>query len=179
MFQNSELIDEMENLKRFAYKLTRNSFDAEDLLHNTMVRAIEKKHLFEPGSKLFSWSSKIMYNMFVSQYRRKTKFESQYDPELHIERKSVDEKQNVKMEVQDVNNAMNHLSEDHREILTMVCVKGMPYAEVSEQLDIPIGTVRSRLSRARENLQVELDRAEITTPFVPANNNQYLDHVAA
>ena len=157
MFNNQDLIKESEKLQKFALKLTHNKSDADDLLQSTLLRAIEKKHLFQDGTNLFSWSSKIMYNMFVSAYRRRTKFETQYDPESYIERESVEAPQDVKMELEDVNAAMNDISDDHREILTLVCVKGMQYAEVSEMLQIPVGTVRSRLSRAREALTTEMN----------------------
>ena len=80
MFANTDLLEHQTRLTKFAYKLTRNQADAEDLVQNTLVRAIEKKELFQEGTNLYSWLSKIMYNLFVSAYRRKTKFESQYDP---------------------------------------------------------------------------------------------------
>ncbi|MEM6811618.1 MAG: sigma-70 family RNA polymerase sigma factor [Pseudomonadota bacterium] len=158
MFDNNDLTKESEKLKRFAYRLTKNMTEAEDLLQSTILRAIEKKHLFQEGTNLFSWSSKIMYNLFVSAYRRKTKFETQYDPENYIQKEQVDAKQDKKIELEEVRQAMNNLSVEHKQILVMVCVKGMQYAEVADNLDIPIGTVRSRLSRARESLQVELDK---------------------
>ncbi len=152
MFNNNDLMEQSDHLLKFAYKLTRNKPDAEDLLQSTLLRAIEKKHLFKEGTSLFSWSSKIMYNMFVSAYRRKVKFETQYDPESYIEKESVEANQNIQMEFQDVDRAMSELSDGHREIIMLVCVQGMQYAEVSKKLDLPIGTVRSRLSRARESL---------------------------
>jgi RNA polymerase sigma-70 factor (ECF subfamily) len=153
MFTQRALINEMDGLKKFAFKLTRNESDAADLTQSTILRALEKSHYFEPDTNLFSWMSKIMYNQFVSNYRRKVKFESQYDPESYIESQSVEATQDIKMEFKQVEEAMEDLSPDHREILVMVCVKGMSYTEVSEVLQIPVGTVRSRLSRARENLQ--------------------------
>lgn len=160
MFNNQELLDHSENLKKFAYKLTRNQADAEDLLQSTLLRAIEKKHLFQEGSNLFSWTSKIMYNMFVSAYRRKTKFETQYDPENYIQHESVEASQEIQMEYKNVQSAINSLSSDHKDIITMACIKGMRYAEVSKKLKIPVGTVRSRLSRARENLQAVIEAGE-------------------
>lgn len=166
MFKNSELLDEMEKLRRFAYKLCQNQHDAEDLLQSTILRAIEKKHLFKKDTNLFSWSSKIMYNLFVSAYRRKTKFETQYDPEPYLERESVKSTQEKKMEVRDIEDAMAHLGDDHREILYMICVNGMPYADVSKKLRIPLGTVRSRLSRARESLVAAMKK-----PKYAANTN--------
>jgi RNA polymerase sigma-70 factor (ECF subfamily) len=170
MFTQKDLVNEMENLKRFAMKLTRNAHDADDLLQSTVLRALEKKHLFEKDTNLFKWTSKIMFNLFVSDYRRKTRFETQYDPESYIERESVEASQDVKVELMRVNAAMEQLSEDHKEILIMVCVKGMQYAEVSELLQIPVGTVRSRLSRARESLQFVLDTPVYARPSALQNN---------
>ncbi len=165
MFDNNDLMEQQSRLEKFAYKLTRNSADAEDLLQSTLLRAIEKKHLFQEGTNLFSWSSKIMYNMFVSGYRRKVKFESQYDPESHIQNMSVEEAQNTKMEFKDVDRAMTNLSIEHYEILKLVCIQGKQYAEVAKEIGIPVGTVRSRLSRAREALQIALEQ-----PQVPLQN---------
>jgi len=153
VFTHPELIEVTPRLERFAFRLTRNTADAADLLQSTLLRGLEKKHLFQEGTNLFSWLSKVMYNMFASNYNRKVKFESQYDPEPYIEKKSVPANQDFEIELQDVGIAMETLTNEHRDILIMICVKGMKYAEVSEALDIPVGTVRSRLSRARDNLQ--------------------------
>lgn len=157
MFNNAALIDESTRLQKFAYRLTKNGSDAEDLLQSTLVRAMEKKHLFREGTNLYSWLSKIMFNLFVSKYRRKTKFETQYDPEPYLESQTVNPQQDVKLQYKDVSDAVSKLSPDHRDIMLMVCVKGMRYAEVSDKLDIPVGTVRSRLSRARERLKELMD----------------------
>ncbi len=170
MFCNKELINEMEKLKKFAYKLTKNSHDGEDLLHSTIVRAIDKKHLFKKDTNLFSWASKIMYNLFVSNYRRKVKYETQYDPESFIEREKVDASQETKSELNQVSRAMDTLPADHKEVLMMVCVQGHKYADVSKFLNIPVGTVRSRLSRARTSL---------TNALEPANMNSYSQQMAA
>jgi len=152
MFTQPELIVEMPKLRKFASKLTRNVTEAEDLLQSTLLRALEKNTYFETGTDLFKWSSKIMYNIFVTDYRRKTKFETQYDPEYHIENRSVEADQHTKLEVKILSEAMNHMSPEHKEILVLVCVKGMQYQEVADMLSIPVGTVRSRLSRARNQL---------------------------
>lgn len=177
MFNNNELMKHSERLQKFAYKLTRNQADGEDLLQSTLLRAIEKKHLFQEGTNLFSWTSKIMYNMFVSNYRRKVKFESQYDPESYIEKESIEANQNIQMEFKDVDRAMEELSNEHKEILIMVCVKGMQYSEVAAELDVPVGTVRSRLSRARDNLQNILDnpiKGASTANKIPTYNNEVI-----
>lgn len=160
MFNNSELIAQMPDLRRFALRLTGNAFDADDLLQSTIMRAMEKKHLFQEGTNLNRWGSKIMFNLFVSSYRRKTKFETQYDPESYLETLTVDAPQDHAVHLNRVAEAMEHLSPEHREILVLISVKGLRYQEVSDLLKLPLGTVRSRLSRARECLQSLLDDGE-------------------
>lgn len=157
MFMQNDLVVEMPKLRRFAGKLTRNTSEAEDLLQSTLLRALEKKSYFETGTDLFRWSSKIMYNIFVTDYRRKTKFETQYDPEYHIENRSVEPDQHTKLEVKLLAQAMTNISSEHKEILILICVKGMQYQEVADALGIPVGTVRSRLSRARSQLTALMD----------------------
>ena len=172
MFSQAALIAETDNLRKFALRLTGNRSDADDLLQSTFLRVLEKRHYFEQGTSLRKWASKIMFNLFVTEYRRKTKFETRYDPEPYLQAQSVSAVQEDRAELSAVGDAMNRLSPDHREILVMVCVKDMPYQQVSELLNIPVGTVRSRLSRAREHLQMILETSEaresVSMPLPPA-----------
>ena len=165
MFTDNQIITEMDRLQKFAMRLTNNSANAQDLLQNTLLRAFEKKHLFEEGSNVFSWTSKIMYNLFVSDYRRKVKFESQYDPEPAINSMKSNIDFDDKIMLQEVGEAMNSLSEEHREILLMICVQGMKYEETAEKLNIPVGTVRSRLSRARNILMEMINDETLSTGY--------------
>lgn len=165
MFQQKALLNEMARLHKFALRLTKNAHNAEDLLQNTVLRALEKKEYFQEGTNLFSWTSKMMFNLFVTSYRRKSKFETQYDPEPHIAALSVAPTQENHMDWLTVNKKMQSLSPEHREILTLICVHDMRYDEASTLLGIPLGTVRSRLSRARQQLQVMLEPlASYTAP---------------
>ncbi|HTK84742.1 MAG TPA: sigma-70 family RNA polymerase sigma factor [Patescibacteria group bacterium] len=157
MFNQEALVAEMDHLRRFALRLTGNKSDADDLLQSTVLRALENRERFETGTNLFRWSSKIMFNLFVSGYRRRTKFETQFDPDKYMDRQCVAPQQDTLADLENVRRAMERLSPDHREILLLVCVNGMRYEEVSEMLSIPVGTVRSRLSRAREHLQMLID----------------------
>ncbi len=157
MFTHDALIDEISGLRKFALKLTGNAPDADDLLQSTVLRALEKKHLFNEGTNLFRWLSKIMYNIFVSAYRRRVKFETQYDPAVYIDNQSIEAPQQIEVEFQEVEQAMNSLSKEHSKILSLICIDGMKYEEVSERLSIPVGTVRSRLFRARESLRSAMD----------------------
>lgn len=156
MFNPNALVNEAPKLQKFALRLTRNKADADDLVQATMLRALEKNDMFEDGTDLFKWTARIMFNSFVSQYRRKTKFETQYDPSAYIDSLSVAPAQEEAMDLKIVNAAMQRLSDEHREILLLVCVRGLRYEEAAEKLSLPIGTVRSRLSRARDALSREL-----------------------
>lgn len=162
MFDQDALVLQIPPLRRFALRLTRNASDADDLLQSTLLRALEKQELFENGTNLFSWSSKIMFNIFAGEYRRRKKFSTQYDPEHYIEKASSQGTQEDSVDLAIVQDSMKLLSNEHREIINVVCVMDTPYAEAAEMLELPMGTVRSRLSRARHELR------EILEPSVPA-----------
>lgn len=166
MFQQDAIVNEMPKLLKFASKLTRNSTEAQDLVQSTVLRALEKAEYFEDGTDLFKWTSKIMYNLFVTDYRRKTRWETQYNPETQITKAYVEPEQDDKAEMMAVAKAMEELSDEHKDVLLMVCVKGMRYEEVSELLQIPVGTVRSRLSRARDQLAAAMETPKILHPAV-------------
>lgn len=161
MFEEKSLVSEMEKLRRFALRLTRNPSAADDLVQATMLRALEKRDSFQTGSNLFSWTSKILFHEFASQYRRKKKFESQYDPEPYISAVSVRPEQEAHTDLAKVRESMKRMTARHQEILVMVSIRGMGYAEVSEMLQVPVGTVRSRLFRARKELQELLDSPQL------------------
>lgn len=180
MFTHSELLKETPSLTKFAYKLTRNREDAQDLVQATVVTALEKQQQFEQGTNLFSWTSRIMFNTFVSNYRHNSRFDTQYDPQWYIDQESVDASQENDAELGLVFDAMLSLTEDHREILVLVCVDGMRYAEVAEKLQIPVGTVRSRLSRARDGLQELLNVSHNrNSASSPASAEQLMHEEAA
>ena len=157
MFKSNALLPEMPRLRRFAMRLTRNACDADDLVQSSLLRAMQKQDLFMEGTNLFSWVSRIMFNIFATQFRRKKKFETQYDPEHYIDKASVSPSQEASVDLVTVGECMQRLSRKHRDILISVCVKGMSYEEVALELSIPVGTVRSRLSRARSPLQKLLE----------------------
>ena len=152
MLTNSALFAELEGLNRFALKLCKNKSDADDLVQTTIFRALSHKDSFEEGTKAFSWLSRIMYNSFATTYKRKVRYESQYDPEPEILKVRFESSQEDKVMVNEVQKAMEELCPQHREILMLICAYEMSYEEAYINLKIPVGTVRSRLSRARESL---------------------------
>lgn len=164
MFKSNALLPEMPRLRRFAMRLTHNPSDADDLVQSSLLRALQKQDLFKEGTNLFSWVSRIMFNIFATQFRRKKKFETQYEPDLYIDKACVGPSQEASVDLVTVSTCMERLSRKHSDILVAVCVKGMSYEEVALEMRIPVGTVRSRLSRARSTLQ-ELLQPSALLPF--------------
>lgn len=153
MYSTEALLCERDRLNRFALRLTRNQSDADDLLQSTLLQALEKKDYFQEGTNLFSWASKIMFNIFAGQYRRKKKFETRFDPQDCIDQVSVSPSQELVVDLAKVKSTMGSLPREQREVMVLVCMRGLRYEEVSQALQIPVGTVRSRLFRARNQLQ--------------------------
>ncbi len=147
----------MPRLRKFACKLTRNTDAAEDLLQDTVLRALEKKEDFASGTNLFGWVSKIMFNFFVSRYRRAVKFDTQYDPEPAIAGLAGAGSQEETFYFRQVGKALSGLQPEFREIL-LLAADGNSYDEMAGRLGIPTGTVRSRLCRARKFLQLALEK---------------------
>lgn len=158
MFDNMELTGKLIRLRKFAIRLTGNVPDAEDLVQSTVLRALEKRHMYESGSNLMAWTSKIMFNIFVSQYQRRVRYETKFDPDIFIGQENVEAAQEDMLEFSRMNEALAQLSDDHRTILILVCIQGMKYEEASAALKIPVGTVRSRLARARKHLQEAMEK---------------------
>lgn len=159
MFAQEELIPQLEGLRRFSMKLTSNGPDSDDLLQSTVLRAFEKQHLFEDGTNLLHWTSKIMFNIFVSNYKRRVKREYQFDPELLLNSISIEPDQEDHLYFKAVCEAVDNLSPQHKEIIKTICYEGLSYEDAAEKLDIAIGTVRSRLARAREKLTELLEHS--------------------
>lgn len=161
MFTHQELMPQLSSLRRFSMKLTRNGPDCDDLLQSAVLRALEKQHLFEDGTNLFHWISRIMFNIFASNYKRRAQSEYQFDPDPLIASLSVMPEQEMYVYYKSVYTAIQKLSVQHREIIFLVCYDGLSYEEAAKKLNIAVGTVRSRLSRARDNLLVHLEQKPI------------------
>jgi RNA polymerase sigma-70 factor (ECF subfamily) len=148
----NQIIALVPMIRRFAYSLTGNQHDADDLLQNTIERILTKG--VPENVELNKWMFRVCRNLWIDEYRsRKVRQTAAESPEL-TENQIVNEEkqQNDKISLQQVNNAMNVLPHEQRSILSLVAIQGMSYKEVSETLEIPIGTVMSRLSRARISL---------------------------
>ena len=148
-----ELPTHTPRLWRFALRLTRNRHDAEDLMQRCYMRALEKRHQWQPATSLISWLFAIMHTQWVNelrsaQRRRTGSLEAEEDwHELPDTEPSHDPE--YAMMCKQIYTAVQALPEAQREVMLLVAVEGMSYREASDVLDIPIGTVMSRLARAR------------------------------
>ncbi|MGB7541906.1 MAG: RNA polymerase sigma factor [Burkholderiales bacterium] len=145
------IIDHIPRLRRYASALVGDRYAADDLVQDTLERAWKKFYLWRPGSDLRAWLFAIMHNVFVNQVRRRRNEieQAMEDPPAVAVRAT----QSDHLELQDVDRALRILSAEQREVMLLIAVEQMTYDEVSRALDIPIGTVMSRLSRARDRLR--------------------------
>jgi RNA polymerase sigma-70 factor (ECF subfamily) len=149
---------EIPRLRRYARALTRDVARADDLVQSCLTRAVAKQHLWQPGTDLRAWLFTILHNLAADQFRRA----SSRGRHVPIEEAGEGEfrgaaAQEHRLMYQDVLDKLARLPEEQRAVLLLVAVEDLSYAEAAKVLNVPIGTVMSRLSRARERLQQELD----------------------
>ena len=150
----SELAALLPRLRRFAHALSRNSADADDLAQATVERALRSKAQWQPGTKLDSWLYRIMRNLWIDTVRARGRRERHEAPEEAAKDVGEDprEAMHASMELQRAMSAMERLPDEQREVVALILIEGFGYREVSEMLDLPIGTVSSRLVRGRTAL---------------------------
>ena len=156
MFTDRDLVVQMPEIYRFARRLAGNAADADDLVQATLVRALERRGQFTTDTNLRRWLSKIMFNIFASGWRRRVRFESSCDPQSVIDRQVTQPVQETRLVCAEAGEALEALEPRHRAVLMLVCVDGMAYGAAARRLGVPVGTVRSRLSRARSSLREQM-----------------------
>ena len=146
------IVPYIPNLRRYARALVGDREGADDLVQDTLERAVRKFHLWRPGD-LRAWLFSIMHNVFINQLKaRRIAPEVEIDDSLAAPVPSV-----TRADVMDLERALAALSPEQREVVLLVALEDMSYAEVSRALGIPMGTVMSRLSRGRERLRRLMD----------------------
>ena len=145
---------EIPRLRRYARALLRGDMiRADDLVQNCLTRALAKQHLWETGTDLRAWLFTILHNQFVNDVRRSaqegihTTIE-EVAPILPVRSNAI-----ASLELRDLETAMNKLAPEQRQVILLVGLEGMRYEEVASILQIPVGTVRSRISRGRDQLR--------------------------
>ena len=153
-----DLIDLLPNLRRFALSLSKRPDVADDLVQVTAERAFKARDSYDPGTCMDAWLFRILRNAWIDMTRkdktRGTELDIDETPDAVITDGRKDAE--TRMELGETARALETLAPEHREILLLVCVEGLSYAEASETLGIPKGTVMSRLARARTALAKKL-----------------------
>jgi RNA polymerase sigma factor (sigma-70 family) len=152
----------LPRLRRFARAVTHHREDADDLVQIAVERALIRSEQWEAGTRLDSWIFRIMKNAWIDEIRGRTRRDRLFAPEEAGENVGDDFAQAHQQRIA-IQKAMSLLSEDHRLVIGLVLVDGLPYKEAAEVLEIPMGTLTSRLARARDALQELLsDKARTT-----------------
>ena len=142
----------LPRLRRFARALTFNREDGDDLVQVAVERALSRTAQWEQGTRLDSWIFRIIKNAWIDELRSRTRREQIFAPEEAGEHVGDDFAEAHQQRIA-IHKAMSMLSEDHRIVIALVLVDGLPYKEAAEVLQVPMGTLTSRLARAREALQ--------------------------
>ncbi len=147
-------------LRRYAAALAGNLADADDLVQDCIEKALANRHALRDVSRLGGWLLSILHNLHVSGLRGRRR----RGPEVPVDDLADDLALSAEPadrgEVRDFVRAFGQLSEEHRTVLLLTGLEGLSYREAAEVLEVPIGTVMSRLARARERLRVLLDGGE-------------------
>lgn len=162
-----DLLPHINALNTFAYHLSYNEEDARDLVQETYLKAYKAIDSYDEGTNAKAWLFKILKNNYINQYRRKSKRPRNVDFEafvgLHESENSplkskVDLREEIYEELMgdEVTIAINGLPLDFRTVILLCDIEGFTYEEIAKILDVPIGTVRSRLHRARNLLKEKL-----------------------
>ena len=147
-----QLAELLPRLRRFARSVTYHREDADDLVQLALERALTRSAQWEPGTRLDSWMFRIVKNAWIDEVRSRIRRDRVFAPEEEGEHVGDESAQAHQQRIA-VQKAISMLSEDHRMVIGLVLVDGLPYKEAAEVLEIPVGTLTSRLARAREALQ--------------------------
>jgi RNA polymerase sigma-70 factor (ECF subfamily) len=156
-----ELLTLLPRLRRFARALARDAADADDLLQLALERALKARNQYAPGTRLDAWMMRIVRNIWIDEVRSRARRAQTFAPEEAGDAVGSNAHRDIERhaEMRDVDRAMNALPDEQREAVALVLVEGLAYREAAELLDIPIGTLTSRLTRGRQALAEMLEAA--------------------
>ncbi len=160
MDHSAELVRHIPRLRRYARALVRDAARADDLVQDTLERALAKLDLWRPGSDLRAWLFTLMHNLFVNQVRASANHSlCELDEANEV---PVSGGQSEAMAVRDIHAALAKLPDEQREVMLLVGLEQFAYADAARILGVPQGTVMSRLSRARERMRQLLEGKQVT-----------------
>jgi RNA polymerase sigma-70 factor, ECF subfamily len=157
---------EIPRLRRYARALTRNTLMADDLVQDCLVRALAKSHLWQEGSDLRAWLFTILHNQYVNQVRRAAHEGNSVPIDKTDFPLACAADQDARLELRDLDRALAQLPDEQRTVVLLTGLEGMRYEAVAELIGVPVGTVRSRLSRGREALRhlMQIEPADDDAP---------------
>ncbi|MGQ4273255.1 sigma-70 family RNA polymerase sigma factor [Terrihabitans sp. B22-R8] len=144
-----DVLAELPALRRYAWTLTRDRAEAEDLVHDALVRAYEGRSTFKDGGDLRSWLFSVLHNTFVSRTRSRKAYDARIDRAAELVDTCAEPEQESRLRLTQIRAAFMSLPEEQRAVLHLVAIEGLPYQEAARTLGIPVGTLMSRLGRAR------------------------------
>lgn len=147
-----DLLGAIPSLRAFGVSLTQNSDKADDLVQETLVKAWDKQSSFQPGTNLKAWLFTILRNEFYSQMRKRGR-EVQDSDGAMTARLAIHPSQHGSLDLDDFRTALEKLPEDQREAIILIGASGFSYEEAAEICNCAVGTIKSRVSRARTRLQ--------------------------
>ncbi len=154
MTDTQQMIEaEIPRMRRYARALVRDVEGADDLVQESLARALAKRHLWQEGTNLRAWLFTIVHNQHVNQIRRSVRVGTTVDIDDAASLLSQPASQDKRLELRDLNRALGRLATEQRAVVLLVGLEGMLYTEVAALLGVPVGTVRSRLSRGRRELR--------------------------
>lgn len=156
----TELLAIQDELLRFAYKLTNDPEDANDLLQETSLKALDNEDKFEPDTNFRGWMYTIMRNIFINNYRKQVRdqtFIDHTDNLYHINQSKdmAFDSTEAAYDLKEIHRVVNRLPKEYRIPFSMH-VSGFKYREIADKLGLPLGTVKSRIFFTRQRLQMEL-----------------------
>lgn len=153
----SALISQLPSLRRYALALTANAALADDLAQDSIERALRQSRQLKDLEHIAGWLRRILRNLYIDELRRGRRKGEQQDITELVDHLELSTPASDNSGMRDFAKALNALGPEHREILLLVGVENLNYREIAEELEIPMGTVMSRLARARERLRKLLE----------------------
>lgn len=157
------MLGDLAAMRRYARSLARDHHDADDVVQDALVRAIERDATYQPGRDRRRWLLAIVHNVFVSGTRRKVAEQRRNDRFAHTQVAHSDAAQEHHARLGEIARSFADLPEHHRAVLHLTAIEGLSYQECAELLDVPVGTIMSRVSRARAALREQDERQPTTS----------------
>ena len=153
----SLIVAEMPRLRRYARALTKDVARADDLLQDALARAVHKQHLWKPGTDMRAWLFTILHNAHVNQVRQAVREGVGLPVDGMAMVLTARDRADSSIAIEELELALSLLPTEQREVLILIGMEELSYEQAAEVLGVPVGTVRSRLSRGRDLLRLLLD----------------------